>query len=464
MTKVADTRTVGNFSRAIAALPSCEGGLGVPPIAYLADPCYVAGKLAAARSVDKCDLLSIAVASMVDLTADPIYATESAVHSAIDRFDAVKPGTRSKLTNSKSSGAARRQSSIMQELIGAYKHDLLAGRDNRTRALLRSNAGNPHLFASAHGRNPTLDINNIDFCTTIHRRLRLPLSEPSNGQSGGRGLCDGCNKSNCADEYGDSQLWCNAKKYVTELWHDPMVYKIAELARMNGLQASNGVHAPPANPLSGVQTDLTIRGILPNGGTLYIDVTTATVTCKSQAENGNAAVVDGAAAASAAAAKIRKHRDLILAANPDNRFAAFAVEEGGRIGSDAQALVDVMVRAGSTDPTTWLATKTFCMRALATTTAKGIARIINRPRLRMPRRRPAGAPTRPPTAALLAHLAHIAPPDGTIPPVPPATAGVPFSLLPPSSPSPSSSLSSSSPLSPMLTSRPRPQPRLWHRR
>ena len=108
-----------------------------------------------------------------------------------------------------------------------------------------------------------------------------------------------------------------------------MVCKIAELSRLNGLQASNGVHAPPANPLSGVQTDLTIRGILPNGGTLYIDVATATVTCKTQVENGNAAVIDGAAAASAAAAKIRKHRDLILAANPDNRFVAFAVEEGG---------------------------------------------------------------------------------------------------------------------------------------
>ena len=224
---------------------------------------------------------------------------------------------------------------------------------------------------------------------------------------------------------------------------------------MNGLQVSNGVHAPPANPLSGVRTDLTIRGLLPNGGVLYVDVATATVTCKTQTEHGNAAVVDGAAAAAAAAAKIGKHRDLILAANPDNRFAAYAVEEGGRIGTDAEALVDVIIRAGSTDPSTWLATKTFCMRALATTTAKGIARIINRPRLRMPRRRSTGAPTRPLTAVLLAHLAHIAPPDGTIPPVPPAAADVPFSLPPSLSlslpPSPLSSSSSSS-LSPMLTS------------
>ena len=309
------------------------------------------------------------------------------------------------------------------------------------------------LAIQLHGRSPALDISNSDFSTTIHRRLRLPLSEPSHGQTGGFGLCDGCNKLDCADAYGDSKLWCNAKKYVTQFWHDPTVCKVAELARMNGLQVSNGVHAPPANPLSGVQTDLTIRGLLPNGGVLYVDVTTATVTCKSQAVRGNAAVVNGAAAASAAAAKIGKHRDLILAANPDNRFAAFAIEEGGRIGTDAEALIDTIVRAGSSDPATWLATKTYCMRALATTTAKGVARIVNRPRLRMPRRRSTGAPTRPLTAAFLAHLAHIAPPDGTIPPVPPATADVPFSLPLPSPPSSPSSLSSSSlPLSPMVTS------------
>ena len=42
----------------------------------------------------------------------------------------------------------------------------------------------------------------------------------------------------------------------------------------------------------------------------------------------DSAVVDGAAAAKAAAAKITYHRDNILAANPDNRFAPFAVEEG----------------------------------------------------------------------------------------------------------------------------------------
>ena len=68
-----------------------------------------------------------------------------------------------------------------------------------------------------------------------------------------------------------------------------------------------------------------------------------TVTCKSHVND--AAIVDGAAAAKAAAGKVGKHRDLVLAGNPDNRFVPFAVEEGGRLGTDAEALVDVMVRA-----------------------------------------------------------------------------------------------------------------------
>jgi len=241
---------------------------------------------------------------------------------------------------------------------------------------------------------------------------------------------------NCADEFGDSRLACNATTHTTNLWHNPVVYKIAELARFNGLLVSNGVHAPAANPLSGFKTDLTIRGLLPDGGVLFVDVVTATVTSKSAAINGDAAVVDGAAAAAAGAKKIDKHRDLVLAANPDNRFVPFAVEEGGRIGTDAEELVDAIVRAGSTDPTTWLSMKTFCMRALATTTAKGVARVLGRQRLSMPRRRPGGAPNGPPTAAHLAHIANISPLDGTIPPVPPATTGDLFS--------PSSSSSSSS--------------------
>ena len=60
-----------------------------------------------------------------------------------------------------------------------------------------------------------------------------------------------------------------------------------------------------------------------------------------------------------------RNGDLVLAGNPDNRFLPFAVEEGGRIGTDAEAYIDAIVRAGSADPATWCATKTYCMRALA---------------------------------------------------------------------------------------------------
>ena len=185
--------------------------------------------------------------------------------------------------------------------------------------------------------------------------------------------------------------------------HDPTAQKIAELARLNGLSVSNGIHAPPANPNSNIKADRIISGLLKNGGELHVDVVTTTVTCKSNMTDS--AVVDGAAAAKAAAAKIAYHRDNILAANPDNRFAPFAVEEGGRLGADAEALVDAIVRAGSSDSTTWLPTKTYCMRALAATTVRGVARIIGRARLPAPRRRSARASTGLPSAATLEHIA-----------------------------------------------------------
>ena len=169
---------------------------------------------------------------------------------------------------------------------------------------MRSNAGNPHVFASPHNRSPAFDISNADFRITVKRRVRHHLTEPSNGLSGVPDLCDGCNKLNCADVFGDSRLSCNATAHVTNLWHNPVLFKIAELARLNGLVVSNGVHAPPANPLSGFKTDLTIRGLLPGGAVLFVDVVTATVTCKTAVTSGDAAVVDGAAAAAAAAKKI----------------------------------------------------------------------------------------------------------------------------------------------------------------
>ena len=119
-----------------------------------------------------------------------------------------------------------------------------------------------------------------------------------------------------------------------------------------------------------------------------------------------------------------------------------AVEEGGRLGADAEALVDAIVRAGSSDSTTWLPTKTYCMRALAATTVRGVARIIGRARLPAPRRRSARAPTGLPSAATLAHIAHIAnPPGDTAAPVPPAT-GDPF----PSSSSSSTTTTTATPM------------------
>ena len=70
--------------------------------------------------------------------------------------------------------------------------------------------------------------------------------------------------------------------------------------------------------------------------------------CKSHADD--AAIVDGAAAAKAAAGKVGKHRALVLAGNPENRFLSFAVEEGGRLGTNAEAhYIDAIVRAGSAD-------------------------------------------------------------------------------------------------------------------
>ena len=84
-------------------------------------------------------------------------------------------------------------------------------------------------------------------------------------------------------------------------------------------------------------------------------------------------------------------------------------DEGGRIGTDAEAYIDAIVRAGSADPATWCATKTYCMRALAITTAKGIARVLTRRRLAPPRRPSSNGP-KPPSATSLAHLAHITTP------------------------------------------------------
>ena len=86
------------------------------------------------------------------------------------------------------------------------------------------------------------------------------------------------------------------------------------------------------------------------------------------------------------------------------------MEEGGRLGADAEALVDTLIRAGCPDPASRRAAKTYWMRALAVTTARGVARVLQRRRLPTPRLPSnADAPGRP-SAASLAHLAHITTP------------------------------------------------------
>ena len=156
------------------------------------------------------------------------------------------------------------------------------------------------------------------------------------------------------------------------------------------------------------------------GGELHVDVATATVTCKSNMRD--AAVGTEQQRRKQQQQKIKYHRDDIPAASPDNRFAPFAVEEEADLAPTPRPSLTHICRAGSPDPTTWLPTKTYCMRALAATTVRGVARIIGRARLPAPRRRSARAPTGLPSAATLAHIAHIAnPPGDTAAPVPPAT-------------------------------------------
>ena len=191
---------------------------------------------------------------------------------------------------------------------------------------------------------------------------------------------------------------------------------VASLARFCGFRAK--VEPAAANPaLSGKRVDVTIRDLLPRAGVVHVDVVTCSVTSKSALRIGSD-VVDGAAAAAAAAGKISSHRDLVLSANPDNRFLPWAVEEGGRLGADAEALVDTLIRAGCPDPASRRAAKTYWMRALAVTTARGVARVLQRlcvydiKRRRLPTPRlpsNADAPGRP-SAASLAHLAHITTP------------------------------------------------------
>ena len=100
-----------------------------------------------------------------------------------------------KLIESDANATIRHQHTLAANLAEARKADFLAGSSMQTRALVRSNAGNPHALASAHNRSPSTDLSNNDFTIFIRRRLRLPFLESSTDRNGAFGLCDGCDKS-----------------------------------------------------------------------------------------------------------------------------------------------------------------------------------------------------------------------------------------------------------------------------
>ena len=318
-------------------------------------------------------------------------------------MDVQAAGTREKLESLDATIPAALQHTLTSRLDDVRRHDIVALQTPATRALMRSHAGCPHTFANAHNRDRRTTLSNPDFQTILRRFIRSKSVSPDT--IGSNGPCDGCGKTGCENEYGDSRLSCNAQTAVTRHWHDPVVATVADLARFCGCRAT--IEPAPANPaLSGRRVDVTIRGLLPNAGVIHVDVATRSVTCKSAIRTGSD-IVDGAAAAAAAAGKISAHRALVLSANPDNRFLPWAVEEGGRLGADAEALVDTLIRAGCPDLASRRSAKTYWMRVFAVTTARGVARVVQRRRLPTPRfPSNADTPGRP-SAASLAHLAHI---------------------------------------------------------
>ena len=129
-------------------------------------------------------------------------------------------------------------------------------------------------------------------------------------------------------------------------------------------------------------------------------------TCKSNVED--AAVMSGSAAAKAAVSKVAWHGATVAASGSGAIFVPLAFETGGRIDPPAEALLDALIRAGSSDRRAWGIIKTYWMRAIAVTIQKGVARVITRPRLPQPRLLlPSNGNPGPPSAASLSRLAHI---------------------------------------------------------
>ena len=85
---IAGTRTMNRLNRGLAALPPCQGGLGITTTADLADPCFIAGKLSVARTLTNCGPidLSLAVTSLLDLSQTPKYTTETEVLRRTGQF------------------------------------------------------------------------------------------------------------------------------------------------------------------------------------------------------------------------------------------------------------------------------------------------------------------------------------------------------------------------------------------
>ena len=175
---IAGTRSMDCLNRGLAALPACQGGLGIMTTADLADPCFIAGKLSVARSLTNCGPvdLSLAVTSLLDLSQTPKYATETEVHSAISRIDELKPGLADKLIESDANATIRHQHTLVANLAEARKADFLAGSSMQTRALVRSNAGNPHALASAQNRSPMPSPVHI---TALPPRISATTTSPS---------------------------------------------------------------------------------------------------------------------------------------------------------------------------------------------------------------------------------------------------------------------------------------------
>ena len=76
------------------------------------------------------------------------------MHAAIGRMDELSAG----LCESLATRTVTLQHQLALKLDDVRRVDLYAGQPTRTRALIRSNAGNPHVLAVPHNRSPAYDL------------------------------------------------------------------------------------------------------------------------------------------------------------------------------------------------------------------------------------------------------------------------------------------------------------------